>query len=119
MIYGVKVIHTHAVGDDERRFYEEIILSVKASSFDEAYEKAGRYMENCACDYVNPDGERVRTAKIEAIDCFLASEPENDVQGMFSVFRVNRTLLPEADFYEMLADSCDGECRALRSKEFN
>ena len=39
MIYGVKVIHTRSVGEDGRRFYEELILRVEANSFDEAYEK--------------------------------------------------------------------------------
>ena len=44
MIYGVKVIHTYMVGEDDQRFYEELILRVKAQSFDEAYEKAEKYM---------------------------------------------------------------------------
>ena len=43
MEYGVKVIHTHTVGEEDVRFYEELILKVNASSFDEAYEKAERY----------------------------------------------------------------------------
>ena len=26
MIYGVKVIHTHTVGENDQRYYEELIL---------------------------------------------------------------------------------------------
>ena len=78
MIYGVKVIHTNTVGSDDRRFYEEMILTVNAESFDEAYEKAEkyiqRYMQDDVCEYTNIYNETVKTLRIEAVDCFLALE---------------------------------------------
>ena len=43
MTYGVKVIHTHVVGENGKKFYEELILRVEADSFDEAFEKAKTY----------------------------------------------------------------------------
>lgn len=120
MQYGVKVIHTHTVGADEYRIYEELILLVNADSFDEAYEKAGRYMHDSICGYVNTNGEVVKTLSIEAIDCFLACEPEADVQEIYSSFSANHTSLSEAEYYTMITDSCDEkELFSLRNKEFN
>ncbi len=46
MRYGVKVIHTHTIGKNDRRIYEELILMVDAESFDHAYEKAEIYMND-------------------------------------------------------------------------
>ena len=120
MIYGVKIIHTHTVGNDDRRFYEELILKVTAESFDEAYEKSERYMQNCISDYTNINGERVKTLNIEAIDCFLAFDPEEDVQELYSSFSVNDSSLPEEEYYKLITSACDVEqLRALRNKDFN
>ena len=120
MLYGVKVIHTHEVGVAKKRFYEELILTVNASSFDEAYEKAERYMQDAACEYTNVYGEPVKTVSIEAVDCFLAVDPENDVQEVYSAFFVNNTPLSEEDYHEVLASSCDEkDMLPLRNIEFN
>lgn len=120
MRYGVKMIHTHTVGDEDRRFYEELILGVEAQSFDEAYEKAERYMENSICDYTNIYGQRVKTLRIEAVDCFLAFDPEEDVQELFSRFTVNNTSLPETEYYRLLREGCTEEdLRPLRNIEFS
>lgn len=120
MLYGVKVIHTYTVGDNEKRYYEELILLVNADSFESAYEKADRYMEDTVCEYKNPKGETVKTLCIETVNCFLAFEPEGDVQEVFSSFSSNRTLLTEDAYYEAISSSCDKEeLRPLRNAEFN
>ncbi len=120
MIYGVKVIHTHTVGEDDRRFYEELILRVDAESFDEAYEKAEKYMRDCVYDYTNTKGEKVRTFKIELLDCFLAYDEEDDVQEVYSSFSTNHTSLLEEEYYNAITTSCDvNEMYPLRDKEFN
>lgn len=120
MIYGVKVIHTHIVGEDVRRFYEELILRVDAQSFDEAYEKAERYMQDAVFEYTNIYGEKVKTLKIEAVDCFLALDEEDDVQEIFSSFSTNHSVLSEEEYYNEISSSCDEkELRLLRNKEFN
>ena len=120
MIYGVKVIHTHTVGNDDRRFYEELILRVEAHSFDEAYKKAERYMENSVCSYTNMDGQTVKTHRIEAVDCFLAFDPEEDVQELFSTFSVTSSSLPESEYYELITRGCgENELCPLRNMEFN
>ena len=80
MIYGVKVIHTHTVGENDQRYYEELILRVEADSFDDAYEKAELYMKDAVCRYQNQKCDTVKTLSIEAVNCFLAFEPDGDVQ---------------------------------------
>ncbi len=120
MIYGVKVIHTQAIGDKERRFYEELILTVKAESYDEAYDKAEVYMRDAVCEYINPYGEKVKTVQIEVIDCFLAFDPENDVQEVYSSFSTNHTALSEKAYYNAITGCCDEkELSILRNKDFN
>lgn len=120
MIFGVKVIQTHAVGDKDLRFYEELILKVDANSFDEAYEKAESYMEDADFEYTNINGEKVRTVQIEAIDCFLAFEPEGDVQEIYSSFSTNKTSLSEEAYYQAISSPCEEkELCPLRNKEFN
>lgn len=120
MIYGVKVIHTHAVGENDRRYYEELILRVDADSFDDAYEKAEQYMKGAVCEYRNPEGETVRTISIEAVDCFLAYEPEGDVQEVYSSFSCNHSPLSEEEYYKVILSSCEEEeLRHLRNSEFN
>lgn len=120
MTYGVKVIHTKTVGENDQRYYEELILRVDADSFDDAYEKAACYMKDAACEYKNPKGDTVKTLRIEAVDCFLAYEPEGDVQEMYSSFSRNHSSLTEEEFYNAISTSCvEEELRPLRNAEFN
>lgn len=120
MTYGVKVIHTQVVGEDEKRFYEELILKVEAKSFDEAYEKAERYMQDYACDYTNVYGKRVKTLKIEAVNCFLAFDAEGNVQEIYSSTSTNSVSLKEDEYYAAIASACeDEELYQLRDKDFN
>ena len=120
MIYGVKMIHTHTVGKDNRRYYEELILSVNAESVDDAYEKAERYMRSAVCEYVNPNGETVKTLSMDALDCFLAYDPDGDVQELYSSFSRKSSSLPEEDYYKAITSSCnEEELWSLRNREFN
>ena len=120
MTYAVKVIYTYSVGDTGRKLYEQSILSVKADSFDEAYEKAEKYAHSCCLDYENPAGERVRTDGFELLDCFLAFDEDDDVQELHSCFTRNKTQLDEAAYYAAITDQCDeDELLPLRNSEFN
>lgn len=120
MIYGIKVIHIYSVGDDDRRYYEELILRVNAESFDDAYVKAERYMREAVCEYVNPGRETVKTLSIETVDCFLAYEPDGDVQELYSSFSTNSSGLSEEDYYKAITSVCgEKELRVLRNSEFN
>ena len=120
MIYGVKVIHTHTVGENDQRYYEELILRVEADSFDDAYEKAELYMKDAVCRYQNQKGETVKTLSIEAVNCFLAFEPDGDVQEMYSSFSINNSPLTEEEYYKAISSSCgEKELHPLRNAEFN
>ena len=68
MKYSVKVLHTYAVGN--KKFYETSILLTDADSFDEAYEKAERFVAQNNDEYTNIKGEAVKTEKVELLDCF-------------------------------------------------
>ena len=119
MIYGVKVIHTRTVGEHDQRYYEELILRVEADSFDSAYEKAECYMKDAVCEYKNQKGDTVKTLRIEAVNCFLAYEPEGDVQEMYSSFSRNNRSLTEEEYYEAICSSCtEEELRPLRNAGF-
>ncbi|MBQ9083705.1 MAG: DUF4288 domain-containing protein [Clostridia bacterium] len=120
MLYGVKVIHIQEVGKAQHRFYEELILTVNARSYDEAYEKAERYMQDAVCNYVNIYGECVKTVQIEATDCFLAFDPENDVQEVYASCSRNCTELSEKEYYRMMTACCEEkELSRLRNAEYN
>lgn len=120
MLYGVKVIHTQSVGEDAQRFYKELILRVEAESFDEAYEKAEKYIQDDVCEYTNIYGEAVKTLKIEAVDCYLVFDEEDGVQEVYSSFSTNNSALPEEEYYQTIACPCEEkELRPLRNKEFN
>ena len=102
MTFGVKAIHIISIGNADQRLYEEIILRVEANSFDEAYNKAAHYLKSSVLDHMNPNGEHVKTVEITAIDCFLAADPEREVQEIYSSFFSNTTSLSEADFQNRL-----------------
>lgn len=109
MKYGVKVIYTYSVGDDGRKYYEEQILAVNAESFDDAYAKAEKYISKYDNEHINPQGESVKTEKIELLDCFLAFDEEDDVQEIYSAFTKNKTALDEGTFYRAITGQCDDE----------
>ena len=120
MKYGVKVIYTYTVGNNYKKYYEEQILSVNAGSFEEAYEKAEKYAAGYNDAYTNPRGDRVKTEKIEVLDCFLALEEEADVQEIYSSFMKNKTSLTENEFYDAITNQCNAkELYNLRYQEFN
>ena len=106
MTYGVKAIHIISIGNADQRLYEEIILRVEANSYDEAYSKAAAHLMNSVLDHTNPEGQQVRTVQITAIDCFLAPDPEGDVQEVFSSIFSNTTPLSDADFRNLLLSGC-------------
>lgn len=120
MKYGVKVIFTYSVEPDNRKFYEESIYLVDAESFDDAYEKAEEYTKGFDLEYTNPKGQKVKTEKIDFVDCFLAFDEENGVQEIYSVILKNESSLFEDDFYETITNQYDTEeLYDLRNKMFN
>lgn len=120
MKYGVKGIYTRSVGEGENNYYEECVFSVKATSFDEACEKAEKYAAKTLGEYRNPSGILVKVEKFEVLDCFLAFDEEEDVQEIYSAFIKNSSSLNEKDFYAIITERCSAEnLYDLRFSEFN
>ena len=107
MKYTVKVLYTYSVG--QKKFYETSILLTDADSFDEAYEKAERFVAQNNDEYTNIKGEAVKTEKVELLDCFCAYDDEDGVSEIYSSFTKNNTGLPENNFYEALTTQCNEE----------
>ena len=109
MKYGVKVIFTYSVEPDNRKFYEEAIYLVNAESFDKAYKKAEEYTKEYDSEYTNPKGQKVKTEKIDFIDCFLAFDEEDGVQEIYSTTFKNKSSLSEEGFYKVITNQCDAD----------
>lgn len=108
--YSVRFLLQYNVEGGET-FYEESIVMFDADSFEDAYDRADRYLRNNGLTepYRNAEGLTVtRTAR--AVDCFSVIE-EDDGTEVYSAFRKNRTPLPESDFFAILADGCSAEER--------
>ena len=120
MMYSVKVMFTYSVEPDNRKFYEESIYLVDAETFDDAYEKAEEYTREFELEYTNPKGQKVKTEKIDFIDCFLAFDEEDGVQEIYSAILKNVSSLSDEDFYEAITNQWDAEeMYDLRYDEFN
>ncbi len=120
MKYGVKVIFTYSVEPDNRIFYEESIYLIGAESFDGAYKKAEEYTKDFDMEHINPKGQKVKTEKIDFIDCFLAFDEEDGVHEIYSTTFKNKSSLSEEDFYKAITNQCDAEeMYDLRYDEFN
>ena len=118
-LYGVKAIITYLI-NGTKKIYEDMVLSVKAESFDNAYEKAKIHIEKSLFDYTNPFGESVEAVGFELLDCYLASDEESGVCEVYSTFITNKTTLKEEEYYEAITDQLSSdEAYVLRNIDFN
>ncbi|MBQ4424035.1 MAG: DUF4288 domain-containing protein [Clostridia bacterium] len=78
MKYSVKLLIKSTAESGEVSI-EESILMMDADSFDDAYDKAERYVETGVCEpYVNIFGKRVDVEVVSYADCFRIDEDEAD-----------------------------------------
>jgi hypothetical protein len=79
MKYSVKLLIKSTAESGEVSI-EESILMMDADSFDDAYDKAERYVETLGvCEpYVNIFGKRVNVEVVSYADCFRIDEDEAD-----------------------------------------
>lgn len=79
MKYSVKLLIKSTAESGEVSI-EESILMMDADSFDDAYDKAERYVETLGvCEpYVNIFGKRVDVEVVSYADCFRIDEDEED-----------------------------------------
>ena len=68
LLYGVKLMYRYMVGGEV--YYEESVLRVRASSFD------------------------------DVMDCFLMQESGGEIEEVYSAFHRNRTDLSENEYIE-------------------
>ncbi len=120
--YGVKVIYRHEAGEDV--FYEESVISVKADSFDEAWEKAMAYAhEQCEDDepHINPYGETVKSSVLEWSNVFIVDkEEDDDVFEIYSRLMKDDLKLPAEEINKSLIKGISKEEGvAFRYREFN
>lgn len=92
MKYTVKMIIKYTVETGEVCIEESMVM-FSAGSFDEAYEKAERYVEeNGVCaPWINTEGKRV-TAEITYADCFSVYDDEEPVEVYSTMIRPDAEL---------------------------
>ena len=117
--YGVKLMYRYETGGEV--YYEESVLRVRASSFDDAMEKAEEYADSLIDrNHINPFGLEVRESVCDVMDCFLMQESGGEIEEVYSAFHRNRTDLSENEYIEMMFDECsEEELQSLRYWEFN
>ncbi len=114
MKYGVKVMYTYCV--ENKNFFEESILMLQASSFEDALDKAEDYIKDCESEYTNCDDNIVKLEKTEVLDCFLIYE-DDEVVEVYSSFSTNKTTFSDDEFYRAITDIADTkELYELRHK---
>jgi hypothetical protein len=117
-LYSVKIIFKYQV-ENGMVFYEESIVLFNAASFEDAYEKAEKYVkEYISKEYTNIYGQKVVQSVERYADCFLVY-PEEDATEVYSGFFMNRNGICEKEYIDLLADTCTAqELKPLRSLEF-
>lgn len=110
MKYSVRLLLQYTV-DGGDTFFEDSVVMFEAASFEGAYDKADRYVKDNGLTepYRNAEGFTV-TCKARVVDCFSVIE-EDDGTEVYSIFRKNRTPLPDTDFSAILTDGCSAEER--------
>ena len=108
MKYSVKLLFRYSV-DDGGTFFEESVVMFDADSFDDAYNKADKYIRDneLTLPYRNIEGKTV-TRQVKAVDCFSVTERDDGME-VYSSFRKNRNLMPDDVFADMLLDFSTAE----------
>ena len=85
LLYGVKLMYRYMVGGEV--YYEESVLRVRASSFDDAMEKAEEYADSLIDrNHINPFGLEVRESVCDVMDCFLMQKSGGGSRKCILVF---------------------------------
>lgn len=121
MKYSVKLIIKSTAETGEVSL-EESILMMNADSFDDAYDKAERYVEEYGvCDpYENIFGKRVTVEVVSYADCFRVDEDEDETvtEVYSSIVRPNAELTEETIVAVHEASASEEERKPFRYAEF-
>lgn len=116
VLYSVKAVFKYTVETGEV-FYEESVLMFDADSFDDAYDRAGRYVDSCglAEPYKNVFGKTV-SVEVDLADCFSVYPDEDDGMEVYSrIIKIDDTENGKALFDLYTRSSTREELIPLRS----
>lgn len=86
-VFGVKLVYKYVVHSQEPQvLYEEQILKINADSFDEAYQKADKYVETYIDKYTNINGDNVEISLYKEVDCLKCYYDDSDIEEIYSGF---------------------------------
>lgn len=86
-VFGVKLVYKYVVHSQEPQvLYEEQILKINADSFDEAYQKAEKYIESYIDKYTNINGDNVEISLYKEVDCFKCYDEGEEITEIYSGF---------------------------------
>ncbi|MGK7377622.1 DUF4288 domain-containing protein [Planococcus sp. 1R117A] len=135
--YAVKVLYECIISGDpasetlDRNYsntektFEESILLIKASSFDQAYDLAEKEAKQHEIDYLNPYDEKVVWKFVESIDCFQMFDRKLQIgTELYSrLLHVPKGITNEqviAQYYpETVVEELVDKNFILRNKDFN
>ena len=119
MKYSVKLLIKSTAESGEVSI-EESILMLDANSFDDAYDKAERYVEeNGACvPYENIFGKRVDVEIVSYADCFQIDEDDEVTEVYSSIVRPNAELTEETIVAVHEASASEEERKPFLDAEF-
>ena len=106
MKYSVKMIVKHSVETGEV-FLEESIILLDADSFDQAYAKAEKYVQEneISGSYENMYGKSVHSEVVSLADCFSVYDDEDVIEVYPSMFKCSDGL-SEDTLVALFENSC-------------
>ncbi len=113
-MYSIKILFKYTI-NEIKEFFEESIIMLKATSFDDAYNKAEEYVqETIPMEWTNQYGQHVLVSVVAYVDCFQIVEDE-EVTEVYSSFRINKSKLGQQEYIKLLTDCCESdELKELR-----
>ena len=127
--YGVKIIKQIIIkgepdeklidefyDDDGKQHFEEIVMLVRAQSFDHAYKIAeGKATKDWANEFhPNMYGQQVAWKFIAAVDCFLILDELKSGAELYSCFHVVSKDTTAEEFLDKWFSSTENGCRPAR-----
>ena len=119
MKYSVKLLIKSTTESGEVSI-EESILMVDANSFDDAYDKVERYVEEygVCVPYENIFGKRVDVEVVSYADCFQIDEDDEVTEVYSSIIRPNAEMTEETIVAVHEASASVEERKPFRDAEF-
>lgn len=110
-LYSIKIIYKYTVTDKENHtFFEEQIITVKTSSFDDAYKKAEEFANQQCDEYLSIENCKIKIEIYSLADCFLVYiDDYNDICEVYSCIKRNTTCLTDKQYADELSKQCSAD----------